>query len=66
MSNLHPLFADILRRYQTRYDRQEPVEEVMDEEELERREEEHQEWVRGLNKKPSNLGPLPLKSSQPE
>lgn len=39
---------DILRRCQRNYDRQEPTikEECIDEEELDRREAEYQEWIR--------------------
>jgi hypothetical protein len=40
-----------LRRAQRQYDRQEPVEDnTMDEEELDRREAEYQQWVAGLRR----------------
>ncbi len=41
---------DALRRAQRQYDRQEPVEEQMDKEELDRREAEYQEWIAGLRR----------------
>lgn len=41
---------DALRREQRKYDRQEPVEEKMDEEELDRREAEYREWIAGLRR----------------